>query len=61
MLNWCLEMNYKAWYLKTGELLPSAEAIKHRGKCHLLLLPIEKKYPNYLKGVAAHAPLPKSI
>ena len=61
MIDWCNEMNYKAWYLKTGELLENAEDIKNRGKCHLLLLPQEKKYPEYLKGVKQNAPLPKSV
>ena len=61
MLDWCDEMSYRAWYLKTGELLEKAETIKHRGKCHLLLLPIEKQYPKYLKGISPNAPLPKSI
>lgn len=61
MLDWCSEMNYRAWYLKTGTLLQNAEEIKNRGKCHLLLLPQEKQYPEYLKGVVQNAPLPKTI
>lgn len=61
MLDWCLEMDYKAWYLKTGEELKTAETIKNRGKCHLLLLPKEKNYPEYLKGIAQNNPLPNSI
>jgi hypothetical protein len=61
MLDWCEEMNYRAWYLKTGELLQNAKEIKTRGKCHLLLLPQEKEYPQYLKGIKQNAPLPKSI
>jgi hypothetical protein len=61
MLDWCSEMDYKAWYLKTGELLETAETIKDRGKCHLLLLPQEKHYPDYLKGIKQNAPLPKTI
>ncbi|WP_299123523.1 FkbM family methyltransferase [uncultured Winogradskyella sp.] len=61
MIDWCNEMSYRAWYLKTGELLQNAEEIKNRGKCHLLLLPQEKGYPNYLKGIKQNAPLPKSV
>jgi FkbM family methyltransferase len=61
MLDWCAEMDYKAWYLKTGEQLLSAATIKNRGKCHLLLLPKELEYPEYLNGVVTNAPLPKSI
>lgn len=61
MLDWCEEMNYRTWYLKTGEQLLSAETIKSRGKCHLLLLPKSKEYPAYLKGILPNTPLPKSI
>lgn len=58
MLNWCEEMDYKAWYLKTGEELITASTIKNRGKCHLLLMPETAQYPEYLKGVSQNAPLP---
>jgi len=61
MLDWCEEMDYNAWYLKTGEQLVSAVTIKDRGKCHLLLLPKGRDYPEYLKGVLPNSPLPKSI
>jgi FkbM family methyltransferase len=61
MLDWCKEMEYNAWYLKTGEMLSSAETIKNRGKCHLLLLPCNQQYPYYLKGVAQNATLPNTI
>jgi len=61
MLDWCGEMNYRAWYLKTGELLQNAAEIKNRGKCHLLLMPREKPYPQYLKGIKQNAPLPNFI
>src|SRR5690606_130263 len=52
MLDWCKQNRYKPWYLKTGEILLDAETIKQRGKCHLLLMPVNKDYPDYLKGVA---------
>ena len=61
MLEWCLETEYKAWYLKTGEELKTAKTIADRGKCHLLLLPKDSSYPDYLKGVVQNNPLPKSI
>lgn len=61
MLNWCDEMNYKAWYPTTGKALINAEEIKDRGKCHLLLLPKNQEYPEYLNGIEIYAPLPKSI
>jgi FkbM family methyltransferase len=61
MIDWCEEHAYKAWYLKTGEELINAETIKTRGKCHLLLMPKEKLYPDYLKGVLPNAALPDTI
>ena len=61
MLDWCKEMNYKAWYLKTGEELITAETVKTRGKCHLLLLPVTKEYPEYFKGISQNHELPKTI
>ena len=61
MIDWCLSVDYRVWYLKTGELLESGKTIKNRGKCHLLLLPKNKNYPNYLNGVEQNAPLPKTI
>ncbi len=59
MIYWATEMGYNVWYLKTGEKLISAESVKHRGKCHLLLLPNDKEYPNYLKGIEQNAALPQ--
>lgn len=61
ILDWCTKMNYKAWYLKSGEVLSYSKTIKDRGKCHLLLLPQEKQYPEYLKGISQYASLPKSF
>ncbi len=61
MLDWCDEMGYKTWYPTTGKALTSAEEIKNRGKCHLLLLPKDKAYPSYLEGIASHAPLPNHV
>jgi FkbM family methyltransferase len=61
MVEWCSKNNYKAWYLKTEEVLSSGKAIATRGKCHLLLLPKDATYPNYLKDIAQNSPLPKSI
>lgn len=61
MLEWCAEMKYTAWYPKTGQVLTDANVLKNRGKCHLLLLPNEKEYPNYLKNVIQNAPLPNTL
>lgn len=61
MIEWCKEQHYEAWYLKTGEKLLTGQTIASRGKCHLLLLPKEQLYPEYLKGVGQNSALPKSI
>lgn len=61
MIAWSKKMDYKVWYLKTGEELFSGDAVKSRGKCHLLLLPSEMPYFSYLKGIEQSAPLPKTI
>jgi FkbM family methyltransferase len=61
MIDWCEEQAYKVWYLKTGDELVNAETIKTRGKCHLLLMPKEKLYPDYLKGIAQNASLPETM
>lgn len=61
MIDWAEEMNYRVWYLKTKIALTSPEVVKNRGKCHLLLLPKEKNFPEYLKNVQQNAALPKSL
>ena len=59
MIDWSSELGYCVWYLKTKTLLASPEIAKNRGKCHLLLLPKDKGFPEYLKDVPQSAPLPK--
>lgn len=61
MIDWSKTNNYKVWYLKTGKELISGETVKNRGKCHLLLLPKEKPYFSYLKGIEQNAPLPEKL
>ena len=61
MIAWSRKMDYRVWYLKTAEELISGEPVKTRGKYHLLLLPNEKPYFSYLKGIEQNAPLPKTI
>jgi hypothetical protein len=58
VLDWCERMNYKAYYLKEHELLERPEVIAHRGKCHLLLLPIQASYPSGLKSIQEGQDLP---
>jgi FkbM family methyltransferase len=61
IIDWAKNANYKVWYLKTGAEISNGETVKERGKCHLLLLPKEKHYPEYLIGVEQGAPLPISL
>lgn len=61
MIMWSKKMDYKVWYLKSGEELTSGTIVKNRGKCHILLLPHEKPYPEYLIGIKQGMPLPTKI
>lgn len=61
MIEWSRTNDYRVWYLKTGEELLSGEPVKSRGKCHILLLPKEKSYFSYLKGIKQNANLPNTI
>jgi len=49
ILNWCKENDYNAFYLKEHTLLTDPSLIKHRGRCHVLLMTIDKVYPEELK------------
>jgi FkbM family methyltransferase len=61
MIDWCQINQYRAWYLKDAVEFTNSEMIKSRGKCHLLLMPEHKEYPDYLKSVAQSAPLPTTL
>lgn len=60
LLNWCIENNYKTYYLKTADEITDPKAIAHRGKCHLLLIPKYSSYPEFLKTIKEGSPLPDS-
>ena len=57
VLDWCKKTDYQAWYLKEGSKLSSADQIKHRGRCHLLLQPQDWAYPERLMNIRQGAPL----
>ncbi|MEZ4882783.1 MAG: FkbM family methyltransferase [Flavobacteriaceae bacterium] len=61
MIAWSKKMDYKVWYLKSGEELTSGAIVKKRGKCHILLMPKEEQYPHYLMGLQQNSPLPATI
>lgn len=51
VLKCCEDNSYSAWYLKEHKLLENSETIAHRGKCHLLLIPKNSKYPEELRAI----------
>jgi FkbM family methyltransferase len=50
-LDWCRDVNYTPWYMKTGEELSSAQTVQGRGRYHLLLQPASFSYPTWLKRI----------
>lgn len=58
ILNWCREVNYKAWYLKDEVELVTSDLIADRGRCHLLLQPAHWSYPTFLNGITEGSDLP---
>lgn len=57
VLRWCDELGYAAWYLAKGSRLDTAQQIKDRGRCHLLLQPKGWPYPSWLQGIPQGAAL----
>ena len=61
VITWCKQNKYVPFYLKEAILLSDSKIIEHRGKCHLLLLPLSESYPEYLKKIAQGQILPLAI
>jgi FkbM family methyltransferase len=61
VLEWCDSNGYRAWYLAEGTRLDSLSQIQHRGRCHLLLQPLDWPYPEWLKGIKQSAPLEDAL
>lgn len=59
VLDWCLKLGYRAFYLKTKTLLENPEPIRQRGRCHLLLLPEGEPLPERLLGLEQGSSLDK--
>ncbi len=51
VLAWCEEQRYQAYYLKIHQVITDSEVVKDRGRYHLLLLPQDAPYPEYLKTI----------
>jgi FkbM family methyltransferase len=60
ILKWCSAVKYTAWYLKEGSQLINGKQIAHRGRCHLLLIPVENTYPQSLVQIAQGSELPQA-
>lgn len=61
VLSWCSSVGYQAWYLKEKAVLNQAQAIEHRGRCHLFLLPEETDFPDYLNDIQQNAKIGKKL
>jgi len=61
VLQWCVSVNYNAWYLKEKRVLKSPEETKGFGKYHLLLLPQKSDFPEILYKIEERSLLPDSI
>lgn len=51
VLNWCTRESYNSWYMSTSEQLLDPNTLKDRGRCHLMLIPNNQPYPDYLKNI----------
>lgn len=58
VLKWCNENKYNVWFLRDKKKLDDGKLIKDMGKCHLLLVPQEQPFPEYLNSIAPGSPLP---
>lgn len=57
IIGWCSRVNYRAWYLTEHCQLTTPDQIAHRGRCHLLLLPMDAEYPSWIKGIRQGSPI----
>lgn len=57
VLAWCTSNEYRAWYMATHTELTEPAQISHRNRCHLLLQPKERAYPEWLRGIAQGSPM----
>jgi FkbM family methyltransferase len=58
VLAWATSTGYRVWYLRDGSVLETSAKIEHRGRCHVLLQPVEWEYPAWLAGIEQSAELP---
>lgn len=61
IINWCSANGYKPIYLSVKKELSEANMIASRGKCHLLLIPINENLPDFLLQINEGDSLPEKI
>jgi FkbM family methyltransferase len=52
VLDWCSQHGYAMWYLAKATRVRDAGALATRGRCHVLLAPLDTEYPSALRGIA---------
>jgi hypothetical protein len=61
VLAWCQEVGYRAFYLREHAQITAPDVIAHRGRCHLLLIPLSAQYPLWLKTIPENSPVEVGI
>ena len=61
VLAWCEAVAYKAYYLKDHKQITSPDPVAHRGRCHLLLLPVEAACPVWLDRIEEGDTIDKGV
>jgi FkbM family methyltransferase len=61
ILNWAATNGYAVWYLTDGTQITTPDHIKHRGRCHVLLLKEGIGYPEDLRSINQGAELPPIV
>src|SRR5690606_15353695 len=51
ILEWARDQDYTVWYLTNGTEIKSPKELRHRGRCHVLLLRNGVEYPAGLRSI----------
>lgn len=58
ILEWARDQDYTVWYLTNGTEIKSPKELRHRGRCHVLLLRNGVEYPAGLRSIRQGDKLP---
>jgi FkbM family methyltransferase len=61
ILETCSKVDYKAWYLSRQLELVDPQLLSDRGRCHLLIQPMEWEWPQTILKIKQNSPLDKSL